>query len=126
MSPPSIFRPIRAVLKWQLVVTAVLSLIAGVSSGKHGALSAALGGVVNLTAGAVYAALLWMGTAGGRSRGAHMALYAMLRAEAGKVLAIVAQLWFVLSTYRELVPAAFFSAFVLTVIVFSMAFFVRD
>jgi hypothetical protein len=34
--------------------------------------------------------------------------------------------WLALSTYRDLVPAAFFTAFVITVIVFSMAFFVRD
>jgi hypothetical protein len=31
-----------------------------------------------------------------------------------------------LTTYRDLVPAAFFTAFVVTVIVFSMAIFVRE
>ena len=51
---------------------------------------------------------------------------AMFRAEAGKILVIVGGLWLALSTYRDLVPAAFFTAFVITVIVFSMAFFVRD
>jgi hypothetical protein len=35
-------------------------------------------------------------------------------------------LWAVLSVYRELVPVAFFSTFVLTVVIFSLAFFVRD
>ena len=53
-------------------------------------------------------------------------LSAMLRAEAGKVLAIVGGLWLVLSTYPDMVPVAFFAAFIVTVIVFSMAFFVRD
>ncbi len=53
-------------------------------------------------------------------------LVAMFRAEAGKVLVIVVGLWLVLSTYQDVVPAAFFAAFVITVIVFSMAFFVRD
>ncbi len=43
-----------------------------------------------------------------------------------KILVIVGGLWLVLSAYRDVVPAAFFTAFVITVIVFSMAFFVRD
>jgi ATP synthase protein I len=55
-----------------------------------------------------------------------MSLVAMFRAEAVKILLIVTQLWLMLSIYREVVPAAFFTAFVITVIVFSMAFFVRD
>ncbi len=54
------------------------------------------------------------------------ALVAMLRAEAAKILVIVGGLWLVLSVYKDIVPAAFFTAFVITVIVFSMAFFVRD
>ena len=53
-------------------------------------------------------------------------LVAMLRAEAGKIVVIVGGLWLVLSTYKDIVPAAFFTTFVITVIVFSMAFFVRD
>jgi ATP synthase protein I len=50
----------------------------------------------------------------------------MFRAEAGKILAIIVQLWLVLSTYREVVYVAFFGAFVVTVIVFSMAILVGD
>ena len=53
-------------------------------------------------------------------------LIAMLRAEAAKILVIVGGLWVVLSSYKDVVPAAFFATFVVTVIVFSMAFFVRD
>ena len=50
----------------------------------------------------------------------------MFRAEAGKILVIVGGLWLVLSTYTDIVPAAFFSGVRVTVIVFSMAFFVRE
>ena len=50
----------------------------------------------------------------------------LFRAEAAKVALIVAQLWVVLVSYKQIVPAAFFGTFVLTVIFFSMAFFVRD
>lgn len=113
-------------LKWQLIATAALAVVAGLMAGVHGALSAVLGGVINMSAGVVYAVLLAVGTSGGKARGAYVALMAMFRAEAGKVLAIIAQLWLVLMTYGEIVPAAFFSAFVITVIAFSMAFFVRD
>lgn len=121
---PPISKPIRTVLKWQVIATALLTVIGTYFGGAHGALSAALGGAVNIVAGIVYALLLAVGTS--RVRGAHVALIAMFRAEAGKVLAIIAQLWLVLSIYRDVVPAAFFSAFVITVIVFSMAFFVHE
>jgi len=115
---------LRTVLKWQAIVTLGLAAVAGLWAGMHGALSAALGGSVNIFAGVVYAALLSLG--GSAPRGAGPALMAMLRAEAGKVLAIIVQLWLVLSTYRDIVHVAFFTTFVITVIVFSMAFFVRE
>lgn len=125
MSSPSIPRPLRTVLVWLLLVTAALAAIAGLLGGRHAAVSAALGGGINVVAGAVYAGLVAVGTRG-RVRGAHVALIALFRAEAGKVLAIIAQLWLVLSLYGDVVPAAFFPAFVITVIVFSMAIFVSD
>ena len=115
-------RPIRIVLRWQLIVTAVLTLVAALLWGKDGAVSAALGGGVNFVAGWIYG---WRVSQGG-ARTAGEVLRTLLRAEAMKVLAIVAQLWLVLSVYREIVHAAFFIAFVLTVIVFAAAIAVRD
>ena len=120
----SISKPIRTVLKWQVLVTALMAAIAGAWVGVDGALSAALGGSVNLVAGVVYAVLIGLG--GGKPRGADRALLTMFRAEGGKVLAIIGALWIVLSVYRDVVMVAFFATFVVTVIVFSMAFFVRD
>lgn len=122
--PPLKTKPIRTVLRWQLITTAAVAAVAGVWVGWHGLASAILGGLVNVAAGVAYALILGWGVA--RGAGAGMSLVAMFRAEAGKILLIVAQLWLVLSLYRDVVPAAFFSAFVLTVIVFSMAIFVRD
>jgi ATP synthase protein I len=124
VSLPPIPNALRTVLRWQVIATAALAAIAGTLAGGHGALSAVLGGIVNISASVVYAVLLAIG--GTAPRGAGPALMTMLRAEAGKVLAIVVQLWVVLSTYRDIVHAAFFTTFVVTVIVFSMAFFVRD
>lgn len=126
MIPPLKTKPIRTVLRWQLIATAAVAAVAGVWVGWQGALSAALGGLVNVSAGIAYALLLGLGLRVTRGSDVGTSLVAMFRAEAGKLLLIVAQLWLVLSIYKDVVPAAFFSAFVITVVVFSMAFFVRD
>jgi F0F1-type ATP synthase assembly protein I len=124
--PPLKTKPFRTVLKWQVIATAAVAAGAGVLAGANGALSAMLGGVVNVAAGLVYGWLLGWGLGARAIPDAGTTLGAMFRAEAGKILVIVGGLWLALSTYRDLVPAAFFTAFVITVIVFSMAFFVRD
>ena len=124
MIPPLKTRPIRTVLRWQLIATAVIATVAGAWVGWQGALSALLGGLINVAAGVVYALILGLGVT--RTAGAGMSLVAMFRAEGVKVLLIVAQLWLVLSLYGDVVPAAFFSAFVVTVVIFSMAIAVRD
>lgn len=123
---PPISKPLRTVLKWQVTATAFVAVLGALLGGANAALSAALGGMVNIVAGIVYALLLGVGASRGRVRGAHVALVTMFRAEAGKVLAIIAGLWLVLSMYRDVVHIAFFGAFVITVVVFSMAFFVRE
>ena len=122
MEPPLSTRPIRSVLKWQALVTLAIAAVAGVSAGIHGALSAVLGGLVNISACVVYAFVLgWAkpASAGGT-------VVALFRAEASKILVIVLQLWLVLATYRDVVLAAFFSAFVITVLLFRIALIVRD
>ena len=114
--------PVRTVLKWQLYATAASMLTAGLWMGLHGALSAFLGGFINLSAGAVFG---WVATRSGKSTAAE-AMLELFRAEAAKVALIVAQLWVVLANYKQLVSVPFFGTFVLTVIFFSMAFFIRD
>lgn len=126
MIPPLKTKPIRTVLRWQVIATTAVAAIAGVAVGWHGALSAVLGGFINVAAGVVYALLLGLGLGTVGIPSAGMSLVAMARAEAGKILLIVGGMWLVLSIYRDVVPAAFFSAFVITVVIFSMAFFVRD
>ena len=126
MISPLKTQPIRTVLRWQLIATAAIAVIAGVWAGQQGMISAVLGGVVNVVAGAVYALMLGLGQRARSVPDAGSTLIAMLRAEAAKILVIVGGLWIVLSAYKDVVPVAFFTAFVITVIVFSMAFFVRD
>jgi F0F1-type ATP synthase assembly protein I len=126
LTSPLKSRPIRTVLRWQVIATVVVAAIAGTVAGWNGALSAMLGGAINVAAGVVYALLLELGLGRAEIPGAGTALIAMFRAEAGKILLIIGGLWAVLSLYRDVVLGAFFTAFVVTVVVFSMAFFVRD
>ena len=109
-------------LRWQIIATAVLTLVAALLWGRDGAVSAALGGAVNIVAGAIYG---WR-VARVESRSAGEALVTMFRAWGIKILLIVAQLWLVFSLYGEIVHAAFIAAFVVTVGVFAAAIAVGD
>ena len=115
-------RPIRIVLQWQVIATASLTLAAALAWGMDGAISAALGGAVNVVAGGVYG---WR-AAQGEARTAGEALRTIFRAEAIKVLLIFVGLGLVLSNYKDIVHAAFFASFVVTVAVFAAAIAVRD
>ena len=126
MIPPLKTKPIRTVLRWQVIATAAVAAVAGIAAGGHGAVSAALGGLVNVVAGVTYGWLLGWRLGATAVPDAGSSLVAMFRAEAGKILVIIGGLWLALATYQDMVLAAFFSAFVLTVIVFSMAILVRD
>jgi len=110
------------VLVWQAAATAIIAGIAGPLAGVHGALSTVLGGVINMSAGVVYVFVLALGP--GKTPGA--TVVTLFRAEAAKILAIVGQLWLVLATYKELALPAFLIAFVVTVLLFRVALFVRD
>ena len=115
-------RPIRTVLKWQVIATAALSMVAALPWGFDGALSAALGGAINIAAGWVYG---WR-VSRGAQRTAGEALRTMFRAWGMKVLTIVALLSLVLENYRDIVHAAFLASFVVTVVVFAAAIAVRE
>ncbi len=115
-------RPLRTVLRWQLIATAALALAGGILAGADGALSAALGGAVSLCAGLVSG----MVASKGRSQSAAEVLIGALTAEGVKIVLIVLLLWLVLATYRDVVMPAFIGAFVLTALFLAMAFFVRD
>ena len=122
MEAPLSIKPIRRVLQWQAAATVVMAVLAGLWLGWHGALSAVLGGVVNITAVVVYAVILGISNPG--SAGGTVA--ALFRAEAGKMLVIILQLWLVLATYKEVVFLVFFASFVITVLLFRMALLERN
>jgi ATP synthase protein I len=115
-------RPIRTVLQWQVIATAGLALAAAWLEGMHGAVSAVAGGSVSLVAGAASALVAARGgakTAGGILVGA-------LTAEGVKIGLIFVLLPLVLVVYRDVVVLAFFASFLVTVLIFAMAFFVRE
>ena len=115
-------KPVYTVLRWQLAATTLLALAAGWLAGLHGAISAVAGGSVSTIAGLAAAFVASRGdtkSAGGLVVGA-------LRAEGVRIGLIVLLLWLVLQTYPEVVITAFMASFILTVLIFAMAFFVRD
>ena len=115
-------RPIRTVLRWQLIVTAVLALIAALLWGLHGAVSAALGGLVNVTAGWVFG---WLVTRR-KPLTAGEALRTMIRAEGVKILLIIIQLWAVFVNYGDIVIVAFLASFTIAILVSTAAIAVPD
>lgn len=120
--PRLLSKPIRTVLRWQLIATAALTLVAGLLAGAHGALSAALGGAVSVCAGGASAVVASLG----KAQSAGGVLVGALRAEGVKIGLIVILLWLVLATYSDVVVLAFFGSFFATVLIFAMAFFVRE
>jgi ATP synthase protein I len=115
-------KPIRTVLRWQLLATAAFTLLAGVLGGAHGALSAGLGGAISVGAGWVSG--LVAATGGGESAGG--GLLTALKAEAVKLGVMAFLLGIVLIVYAEVVVPIFLGSFIVTALIFSMAFFVRE
>lgn len=115
-------RPVLTVLKWQLLATTAIALLSGLVAGWHGALSAVAGGAISVMAG--LSAALVASLASARSAGS--VVMGALRAEAVKLGIAVLLLWLVLLNYREAVVGALIASFIVTVVIFAMAFFVRD
>ena len=120
--PRLLSKPIRTVLRWQLIATAALTLVAASLAGVHGALSAALGGAVSVCAGCIAAVV----ASRGRAHSAGGVVISALTAESVKLGLIVILLWVVLTTYSEVVVPGFIGSFLVTAVIFAIAFFVRE
>ena len=115
-------RPIRTVLMWQLAASALMAAAAALLADMTSALSAAAGGAISIIAGlasALVASLRQPESAGGVLAGA-------LRAEAVKLGSALFLVWLVLANYPETAVAVFLGAFIVSMLIFSMAFFVRE
>ena len=115
-------KPIRIVLRWQLIATAIATLAAALIVGRDAAASAAAGGAVSMVAGIAAALVAVLG----KAKSAGGVLVGALRAEAVKIGVALVLLWLVLSNYPQAAVGVLLATFVVTMLIFSMAFFVRD
>jgi len=115
-------KPIRTVLRWQMIAAVALAMLGGLVAGMHGATSAALGGLVAVIAGLAFTVVIQISKA--QSAGGTLAT--ALRAESIKIGLSVFLLWLVLTSYTEVVALAFIGSFLVSILIFSMAFFVRE
>jgi ATP synthase protein I len=97
-------------------------VVVGLLAGTHGAISAALGGAISITAGLAAAWLALRKPAGDPAT----AVASALIAEGLKVFLIVAGLAAVFILYKSVVAPGFIATFAITTILFSMALFVRE
>jgi len=81
-----------------------------------------LGGSIGIVAGLAFAAL----AARSKPKSAGEALYTALRAEAVKVVLMILLLGVVLATYRDVVAIGLIGTFIATVLIFTMAVWVRN
>jgi len=114
-----IFGPI---IGLQVLCTAAAALLAAWLAGIHGAVSAALGGLIGTMPGVVFAAL----AARSKSKSAGEALYTALRAETIKLVLMIVLLWIVLATYRDVVAIGLIGSFIATVLIFTLAVLVPN
>lgn len=115
-------RPLKIVLRVQLLITLVVAVAVGVFLGMQSAISAALGGSVSVISSAAYAIIVSHHkgyTAGETVRTA-------LRAESVKIILTVSLLWVVFKFYENLNASVFIGTFILTVLAYSMALLVSD
>lgn len=115
-------RPLRIILRWQLLVTIAIAILVGLLLDLQSTISAFLGGSVSIISSAAFALIV------SRHRGytASGTIRTALRAEAVKIICIVILLWLVFKFYEDVNAFAFIGTFVITIIVHSMALFVSD
>lgn len=115
-------KALNTVLRWQALATLGIVLIAAAVAGMHGAISAALGGATSMVAGVAAGLLL-------QRRKAKVAgdmIVVAISAEAVRIALMLAALWLIFAIYDKVVSGSLIAAFIVTVLIFSMAFFVRE
>ncbi len=115
-------RSLKIVLLVQLLFTSALVIIFMLALGKHGAISAMLGGGVSVISSTVFALIV------SRHQGytAGDAIRTALRAEAVKIILIIGLLLIVFRFYASVNAPVFIGTFILMVLVYSMVLFVAD
>jgi ATP synthase protein I len=115
-------KAIRTVLRWQVIVTGAMTLVLGLLAGMHGAVSAMLGGLVSICAGLAFSVVVSLS----KSDSLAGTLVTAFRSEAVKVTVAVVLLWLVFAAYKDIVAIGFVGSFAISILIFGMAFFVRE
>lgn len=115
-------RPFQIIFVWQVGATVALAMASAGLAGMPGAVSALLGGGIAVVGGLAYCLLLPRRTVATPWDG----LSGMLRAEGVKIAVMVVLLWLVLKFVPGLVVVGFIGTFSVSVIIFSLAIFVRN
>jgi len=110
------FRP---AMRLQVLVTAVAALIGGWLAGVHGAISAAVGGLIGI-AGSVAFALI---ATRSRAQSAGDVLVSAIKAEGAKLSLMIALLVVALTSYREAVKGALIGTFMVSAVIFGIGAF---
>ena len=116
------WRKFRPVIGLQVLATIIVASIAAWIAGAHGAISAALGGLISIIAGLAFALL----TARNKVRSAGEVLLVAFKAEAAKLFLAISLLLLVLALYQEVVVVGLIGSFVVSILIFSMALFAGD
>jgi len=120
-----VWRKFRPVIGLQVLAAIIAASIAAWFAGVHGAISAALGGLISITAGLAFVALAAK-SAGKKGNSAGEVLFAALKAEAVKLFLAGLLLWLVLALYQEVVVVGLLGSFVVSILIFSIALFAGD
>jgi len=117
-----VWHKFRPVFGSQVLATIIIASIAAWFAGVHGAISAALGGLISITAGLVFVLL----TARSKVRSAGEVLIVALKAEAAKLFLAIFLLLLVLALYQDVVIVGLIGSFVVSILIFSLALFAGD
>jgi ATP synthase protein I len=115
-------KAIRTVIRWQALATGAMTMVCSLLAGVHGAVSAMLGGLVGICAGLAFSVVVSLS----KSESVAGTLVTAFRAEAVKITLALVLLWVGFVTYTDIVAVAFVGSFAISILIFGMAFFVRE
>ena len=115
------WKQFRTAFASQIAFTIVAALAAAWLRGIHGAISATLGGLIGIAGGGAFALF----AVRNKANSAGDVLAGALKAEAAKIFVAVALLLVALVSYRE-AALALIAAWLVSLLIFSMAFFFRS
>lgn len=115
-------RPLKIVLRIQLLVTLIAALVFWIMTDLHGGISALFGGLISVITTAAYAVMVSQHS----GFTASAALRTALRAEAVKIILTIGFLWVVFKYYESVNAFVFIGTFILIVLIYSLALLIAD